>query len=428
VRVGWFSPQLGAVMEAHEIEDREHLEQLRQRVRMQLEYPQGAVQIRDGVPEIMRPPRRTARNLCTILSRDPEFHEALRHNEHSNVVEYKGEPLTDTDVTSIRLRIAALYGLEAAAPTVHELSVWQAQHNAFHPVREYLEGVTWDGAPRLDDFLVRLAGAPDTEITRTLTRRWAISAVARIMQPGAKVDTVLVLVGAQGLGKSTLFSALGGAWFKDTPIDLRTKDAYIALRGAWLYELAELAATRPRDSETVKAFLSAPVDHYRPPYGRNEVAQKRQCVFVGTTNEATFLNDPSGARRFWPIAVEGRIEPARVAAERDQLWAEAVTAYRARERWWLELNEADALTDAQDQYQTGDPWGEVLRIWTTAPDNRGGDGWTSEYLLAHALEVPTERQQKFHLSRVGNVMRSLGFSRVRNRVDGERARRWLPSE
>lgn len=410
---------------AEQAQQQDHIGRLRQQIRARLEHPANALQVVNGEPVFVRPPKRTARNLCTILSSDPEIVDALRLNEHSNVVEYNGEPLSDTDVTELRLRIAALYDLEASAPTVQELAIWQAGHNSYHPVRDYLDGLKWDGTPRLDDFLVRLAGAPDTEITRTLTRRWAISAVARIMQPGCKVDTVLVLVGGQGLGKSTLFAALGGAWFKDTPIDLRSKDAYIALRGAWLYELAELAATRPRDAETVKAFLSAPVDHYRPPYGRNEVAQKRQCVFVGTTNEATFLNDPTGARRFWPIPVSGRIEPARVAAERDQLWAEAVQAYRAHERWWLELNEADALTEAQDEYQTCDPWGEVLRIWTQAPDNVAGNGWTSEHLLAHALQVPTERQQKFHLARVGNAMRALGYVRVRNRVDGERAYRWV---
>ena len=411
-------------MQAEQQQAQEHLDELRERIRMRLEYPQGAIRFENGQPEIVRPPKRSARNLCTILSADPEMVDALRLNEHSNVVEYNGEPLTDRDVTELRLRIAALYNLEASAPTVQELAVYQAGHNAFHPVRDYLEGLTWDKTPRLDDFLIRLAGSPDTDVTRTLTRRWAISAVARIFDPGCKVDTVLVLVGAQGLGKSTLFSALGGAWFKDTPIDLRSKDAYIALRGAWLYELAELAATRPRDAETVKAFLSAPVDHYRPPYGRNEVAQARQCVFVGTTNEATFLNDPTGARRFWPIAVSGVIQPAKVAAERDQLWAEAVAAYRGRERWWLELNEADALVEAQDRYQTADPWAEVLRLWCGAPENQTGNGWTSEVLLSRALEVPIERQQKYQLARVGNAMRSLGFERVRNRIDGARAYRW----
>jgi putative DNA primase/helicase len=415
-------------MQAEQQQAQEHLDELRERIRMRLEYPQGAIRFENGAPEIVRPPKRSARNLCTILSSDPEFVDALRLNEHSNVVEYNGEPLTDRDVTELRLRIAALYNLEAGAPTVQELAVYQAGHNAYHPVRDYLEGLKWDKVPRLDDFLIRLAGSPDTDVTRTLTRRWAISAVARIFDPGCKVDTVLVLVGAQGLGKSTLFSALGGAWFKDTPIDLRSKDAYIALRGAWLYELAELAATRPRDAETVKAFLSAPVDHYRPPYGRNEVAQARQCVFVGTTNEATFLNDPTGARRFWPIAVSGVIQPAKVAAERDQLWAEAVAAYRGRERWWLELNEADALVEAQDRYQTADPWAEVLRLWCGAPENQTGNGWTSEVLLSRALEVPIERQQKYQLARVGNAMRSLGFERVRNRIDGARAYRWTRVE
>jgi putative DNA primase/helicase len=397
----------------------------RQTVAFALEYPNGAIQVENGQPVITRPPKRTTRNLHTVISRDLEFVDGLRLNEHSNVVEWQGEQLKDTHITYMRLQIAVRYRLEATSQSVQEMATYQAEFQSYHPVREYLDGLKWDGKRRVDDFLVRMAGSPDDDTTRTLTRRWAISAVARIFQPGCKVDTVLVLVGSQGVGKSTMFRALGGAWFKDTAIDLRSKDAFIALRGAWLYELAELAATRPRDAETVKAFLSAPVDHYRPPYGRNEVAQERQCVFVGTTNEATFLNDPTGARRFWPIAVTKSIQPAMVEAERDQFWAEAVAAYRGRERWWLELNESDGLLETQSPYQASDPWSETVSAWLTDHSNRSRNGWTATQILSGALGMPSDKQSKHYVCRVSNVLRDLGLERRRMTVDGVRGYRWI---
>jgi putative DNA primase/helicase len=255
-----------------------------------------------------------------------------------------------------------------------------------------------------------------------------ISCVARIMQPGAKVDTVLILAGPQGYGKSTFFRALAGAeWFRDSAIDLRNKDAYMALRGAWLYEMAELAAMRPRDAETVKAFLSAQVDHYRPPYGRHQVEQARQCVFVGTTNEPSFLNDPTGARRFWPATVERMPRTAEVERDRVQLWAEAVEAYKANERWWLELNESIDLGDAHEQYQHEDPWQPKIARWLDDPTN-SNRGFTVEDVLNHAIKRDDDKQTKGDEMRVGGILTAIGYSRKRAQVNGARAYRWYVNE
>ena len=412
-------------MQAEQQQQQEHLDELRERIRMRLEYPQGAIRFENGAPEIVRPPKRSARNLCTILSADPEFVDALRLNEHSNVVEYNGEPLTDRDVTELRLRIAALYNLEAGAPTVQELAVYQAGHNAYHPVRDYLEGLTWDKVPRLDGMLVDYARCADTAVNRTIARRFMISAVARVMQPGAKVDTVLILAGPQGYGKSTFFRTLAGEqWFRDDTLDLRNKDASMQLRGAWLYELAELASTRVRDAETVKAFISRPSDHFRPPYGRNVIEQKRQCIFVGTTNEPSFLNDPTGARRFWPAEVLGQIRNVELQRDRDQLWAEAVAAYRGRERWWLDINEDQALADAQEQYQHEDPWLPKVARWLDLPANPS-EGFTIETLLNGAIDKDDDRQTKADEMRIGGILTALGFVKRRASTDGVRAWRWF---
>ena len=265
------------------------------------------------------------------------------------------------------------------------------------------------------------AGGDDCELNQTLSERFAVSCVARVMQPGAKVDTVLILAGRQGLGKSTFFRALCGAdWFRDTALDIRNKDAFLALRGAWLYEMAELASVRARDAETVKAFLSATVDHYRKPYARNMVAQPRQCVFVGSTNEPSFLADPTGARRFWPVKVDRPPDVARVEQDRDQLWAEAVVRYRQGAAWWLEAGEGAELGDVHERYSHEDPWKTAITEWLAG----GADRFTVTEVLTDAVRMDLDKQAKHHEMRVGGILAGLGFEKKRTRINGARAYRW----
>jgi predicted P-loop ATPase len=405
------------------------LEQQRDQVRGNLDWPAGGIEWGPNGPSYKKPPRKSARNLERILSLDPEFRRRIRLNEHANVVEYDGRPLEDADVTALRLEIADVYnGVEFGANAVQELVVYQAGRQAFHPVRDYLEGLRWDKTPRIDSMLVDYARCADNEVNRVISRRFMISAVARVMQPGAKVDTVLILAGPQGYGKSTFFKTLAGDdWFRDDTLDLRNKDATMQLRGAWLYELAELASTRVRDAETVKAFISRPSDHFRPPYGRNVIEQKRQCVFVGTTNEPSFLNDPTGARRFWPAEVLGQIKTVELARNRDQLWAEAVAAYRARERWWLDLNEDRALAEAQEQYQHEDPWLPKVARWLDQPDTPS-DGFTIETILNGAIQKDDDRQTKADEMRLGGILTALGYVKRRAMVDQVRSYRWFKRE
>ena len=390
------------------------------RVRAQLAHPKGARDFHDdGTWSWVKAPRLTARNLRTILREDFRFRDALKYNQHADVFEIDGEPLTDQAVVRMKMQIADSYDLEPAAPKLQEM----VEHcsRPYHPIRDYLEGLRWDGRERLAGLLHGYAGAQDTEINRLISQRFAVSCVARVMAPGAKVDTVLILAGRQGLGKSTFFRALCGAeWFRDTALDIRNKDAFLALRGAWLYEMAELASMRARDAETVKAFLSATVDHYRKPYARNMVAQPRQCGFVGSTNEPSFLSDPTGARRFWPVRVERAPDVARVAQDRDQLWAEAVVQYQAGIHWWLETEEAELLGDSHERYQHEDPWEVAIRDWLTG----GADQFTVTEVLTEAVRMDLDKQAKHHEMRVGGILARLGWEKRRVRVGGARAYRW----
>ena len=184
-----------------------------------------------------------------------------------------------------------------------------ASERAYHPVKEYLDALPeWDGVKRTDTLLTDYLGAEDSAYTRAVIRKTLAAAVARIYQPGTKFDSVLILNGPQGIGKSTLFARLAGAWFSDslTLTDMRDKSGPEKLQGYWILELGELAGMKKTDVETVKSFLSRVDDKYRASYGLNVESHPRQCVIVGSTNtESGFLRDITGNRRFWPVRVNG---------------------------------------------------------------------------------------------------------------------------
>jgi predicted P-loop ATPase len=205
-----------------------------------------------------------------------------------------------------------------------------AYDRRFHPVREYLIGLKWDGECRIDTWLEKYCGAKPVEASPTrgtpylaaVGAKWLISAVARVMKPGCKADCALVLEGAQGLRKSSTLKVLGGEWFTDQLEQMRSKDASLQTHGVWIIEIAELASMTKSEVEDVKAFMSRPAERYRPPYAGRLVNIPRQCIFGGTVNVDTWNRDETGARRFWPVTC-GVIRLNDLERDRDQLWAEA---------------------------------------------------------------------------------------------------------
>jgi len=365
-------------------------------------------------------------NVAYIIQNDPIFDRGLRYNDFKRVIEWQGEPIRDETITELRLAIGDTYDITPSVALMAEMLALGARARMYHPVRDYLERVRWDGKHRLSTMLATYVGADDNYLHAEIGRRFMISAVARIMNPGCKVDTTIILAGPQGARKSTFFKVLAGEpWFADTALDIGHKDAYLALHGVWLYELAELASMRPRDAETVKAFLSAPRDHYRPPYGRVAVDEPRQVVFVGTTNETGFLNDATGSRRFWPVKVK-EIRILELSAARDQLWAEAVHAWRQGERWWLEENGEQDLTSAHEEFAAEDPWDVAIGGWLErqAPGAR----ITVPRVLVDCLEIEAGEQHKGHEMRVSAVLTRKGYSRARVRIDGRREYVWSLSK
>jgi len=251
----------------------------------------------------------------------------------------KPEPVKNVDFSGVRNYIECIYGISSTLKIDDSLAL-EFERNSFNPVVDFLNGVKWDGTKRVDNLLIDYFGADDNIYSKEAIRKMLVGAVARIFRPGVKFDLVLTLVSQEGTGKSTFVKKLGKDWFSDTFMSVQGKEALEQIQGAWLIEMAELAGLRKAEVESVKHFITKQEDTFRPAYGRVSETYKRQCVFFGTTNDRTFLKDPIGNRRFMPIDVNTELVTKDLFSEEfdndiDQIWAEAVTLYRAGERLFL---------------------------------------------------------------------------------------------
>jgi predicted P-loop ATPase len=325
----------------------------------------------------------TTHNILLILRNDRRIKQALARNLLTNrevirrdFLNHKLTPqtqgYTDADDSALRCYLETVYGICAPGKIADALSIIFAE-NAFHPVKDYLEKCApqWDGLPRIDTLLIDYLGAENTEYVRAVTRKTLIAAVARIFQPGCKYDTVLTLVGSQGIGKSTLFRKLGGAWFSDSFSTFEGNRAYEQLQGVWLIEMGELAGHRRAEIESVKHFISKQEDIFRPAYGKRVETFPRQCVFLATTNDTEFLKDGTGNRRFWPVTVKGKGTygtPHDLTADTvTQIWAEAVAAYKNGEPLHLAQDIEAQATEVQAGHLESHPWAGTIKAYLETP-------------------------------------------------------------
>lgn len=267
------------------------------------------------------------------------------------------EPLRNVDAAGIRNYVESIYGISSVQKIDDALSL-EFERNRYHPITEYLSSLVWDGEQRIDRLLIDYLGVADNIYTREAIRKSLIGAVARVFRPGIKFDTMLVLVGAQGTGKSTFIHKLGKNWFSDTFITAQGKDSFEQIQGVWLMEIAELAGLKKAEVETVKHFVSKQEDIFRGAYRKEIETFPRQCVFFGTTNNTEFLRDPTGNRRFLPIDIH-RTRPVKsvfceLEPEVDQIWAEAVQLYRAGEPLILSAEAEKIAFDSQKSHSETD--------------------------------------------------------------------------
>jgi putative DNA primase/helicase len=357
-------------------------------------------------------------NVEMILGNDERWSGVISYSAFSSkIVKQRAAPYggemgdwADIDDTRVMKWLAQQYNLRVKPSSVIEAVSVVAHDHAFHPVREYLQKLEWDREPRLADWLTSVMGVAPTEYTSKVGKRWMISAVARVMRPGCKADSVLILEGAQGAGKSTAMRILGGDWFMDTPFALGDKDGFQAIRGKWIVELGELDSFNKAESTKAKQFFSASTDTYRESYGRRTNDVPRQCVFVGTTNQDEYLKDATGNRRYWPVACT-KVDTDKLQEIRDQLWAEAMFCYLAGEIWWVNREEAEMFAEAQDERFVVDEWEGPILTWLE--ESQIGATTTGAEVLSQALKLDFGHWGKPEQMRVGAIMHRLGWRRVR---------------
>jgi putative DNA primase/helicase len=364
-------------------------------------------------------PKSSLLNLDTILRGDPMFAGDIKYSELKQNIMVNGKSIADHDVTEMRLKIASRHRVEFKKVDTNEVLELIAYENRYHPVRDWLTSLVWDGVPRLDTWLTRWAQVIDTPLHRAYARKTCIGAVRRVMEPGAKLDTVLVLHGAHGKGKSTLCQIMAHdpAWYSNTKIDWDSKEKYVALQGVWIYELAELAGKRKADQDTVKNYISSATDKYRPWYGKHTIEVPRTCAFFATTNDDEPLHDPTGNRRWWVVSVDA-VDTELVKAEYEQVWAEAMEAWRQGEQHWLEPELEQQREEQNSGYETQDPLFPRLVQFA-----RAKHAFTVADFLEEQ-EVPAS-QWSAMATKVGMMMARIGtHRRMERKIDGAKVRRY----
>jgi predicted P-loop ATPase len=359
-------------------------------------------------------------NALLGLRSDPKFSEAFSYDEMLSSALFNGKPVRDVDVTEIQeyLQHAGLHWL--GKDSTHGAVDLRAHERSFHPVRNYLRSLRWDGIERINNWLTKYLNVDRTDYSDAIGRMFMIAMVARIFRPGCQADYMLILEGPQGIRKSTACKVLGGHWFSDNLPDVTGgKDVSQHLRGKWLLEISEMHAMSKVEAAQPKAFITRTEERYRPPYGRKEVIEKRQCVFIGTTNKSTYLRDETGGRRFWPV-ITGEIDIDALASDRDQLFAEAVRAFEAKAQWWPDAAfEAEHIAPQQEARYEADAWEDPIVEYL---HNR--DRVSVTEVARSALAIESARLGTTEQRRIGAILTRLDWVAGRDR----RGRFYAPRE
>ena len=398
-----------------------------------------------------RPPR-NALAMRNALAAHSHWRGAVRWNKFTEIMEVcepwppcgqitHMRPLQETfDKIDMMLWLQANDFPNATKNAGFDLMLKLAVENAFHPVLDYFAKLpAWDGVPRLDRlfrdyFNAELPDDPGERDRRVayldhVSRCFMVSAVARIHRPGCKVDHLPVLVGPENLGKSRATEALCAdpRWFSDDlPLDLGKDAKEQALIAKWIVELAEIPHQR-REVEKVKAFLSRCTDRYRVPYERLAADQPRTCVFIGTTNDLELIS-VTGNRRFWPVEIAAPIDVEVIVRDRDQIWAEALAAFREGDQWWLKPNIEALASDRQEAHEEHDPWQDELAAWIEGRFDPAApfsmiDAMRGARLMDDASEMKDLDPRM--IARAQQCLKRLRWRSKQSRLDGKKQRHWV---
>jgi predicted P-loop ATPase len=366
-------------------------------------------------------------NALIALRRDPEISGAfafdemqrmviLTHKIGSPLAEQFCRPATDEDITQATEWMQNAGLKRISKEVVRDAIDVRARENSFHPVHDYLASLVWDGQKRLNVVLTTRFGAELTPYTQQIGPMLFIAMVARIFRPGCKADYMVVLEGPQGAMKSTACAVLGGQWFSDSLPDITAgKDVAQHLRGKWLIEVGEMHAMSRAESTLLKSFITREVEQYRPSYGRFEVVEPRQCIFIGTTNKTAYLRDETGGRRFWPVKV-GAIDIDGLITDRDQLFAEAVHLFHEEQPWWpARAFENEHIAPEQEARFEADAWEAPIAAHLELQSKVTVGG-----IAMDCLHSETKKIDRVMQNRIMAVLEKLGWRRLPKDAKGNR--------
>ncbi|MEH2467507.1 VapE domain-containing protein [Nostoc sp.] len=347
--------------------------------------------------------------------------DSIRLNTLKKYIEFENSRM---DLDLLKLYIALEFDMDISKEDAHSIVMSIAQKNAYNPVVEYLDELEArfpsPDLSILDNLAFKYFGTNDP-LHNTYIKKTLIAAVSRARRPGEKAEDICVLVGDQGLKKSTFWKELFGAdWFTDELTDSNEKDELMKLHHFWGIELAEIEHIyKKKDISAFKKFLSNTVDPFRIPYEREIKEHPRACLLVATSNEQELLNDPTGNRRFFIVPVLKEIPIEELIRERDLIWAAANQLYQMGHRWWLTPAESLQQAEANKDYQTSDPWEEKVLAFV-----RGRDWVTTHDILFTALDIETGRQDIMSQKRVAAIMKINAWGKQRKWINGHAIQTW----
>ena len=356
-------------------------------------------------------------------------HESFRANLWFD--EFHKKVFTDTGKAGIRRELTTRDVLDIVYYMQEKLHINRItkqnvedaiQFHAYQNIRneplDWLKSLQWDGHPRVKNFLSTHLGSVESDYTRAISKNFWVSMAARIFRPGCKADNMIILEGKQGAFKSSALEVIGGDWYAQTSENPSSKDFYQILHGKLLVEIAELDSFNKAERNTIKKVMSQSTDRFRSPYAKAPEDYPRQCIFAGTTNDSTYLNDPTGARRFWPVAITD-INLSAIEKDREQLFAEAVSLYKGGENWY-EVPLAEAL-EQQEMRRNADIWEPRVLAFLDKDASFHSNGYTTIQAVCDELGIDVDRQDLRVSNRIGAILRAHGFASKLKRMPGSRA-------
>ena len=359
-------------------------------------------------------PRANRRNLAIIFENDSRY-QNVKYHDHSTTLLLDDKVLDKSGWEDIALDLEERYRLEVNDTMLRSALFRVGFHNQIHPIKDYLEGLKWDGVSRLESYATDILKAETTpeneELIRVMSQKMFIGPVARIYDPGCEMHAMPIYIGDKGVGKSMCIKLVcpNLEWFDRTPLKIGDKSCleHIHQTGVWLQEIAELADFQGKHANKIKSFLTTEKDRYRIVYDKDLVYKSRRICFFGTSNDYQILDD-GWERRFWIFKLTSKVNLDWIVENRDQLWAEAVHLYKAGKEWHLLPNEETMLRTYQESFLVDDPWAWGVAECINKKIERGESGATTDEIMAY-IELPVSQRHTGNSRRIAQICRDNGF-------------------